>query len=358
RVRTTTPQAPLVVGASSKEVFHHFIADLSADTTYELGLRGVAIAKLDLGPFGNITVENIPLDIKTSVEGLQGLRHIQYISLLSLTSGELIKVSSLINIHNPSQLTLYLGELIFQANMFNYTDETLLGVSRNLNLRLVPGANVVPAQFELNLTYPAATQMTALLLTQDISKIPALHAGLAKVRTSVVIPQLLPLGFTQNPYSHVWHLKVLSTTVDDGLIEMTQTIHNVYPGTTMRIVKGANETSDLDSNALSVYLASDHETPLAQFQPEMTVELNANASKMISFKMRLRDEFTREKTFGRGVLCKAEWSKTQGGLVAYACLWSSRSDRLHHGLVKRGFADNDAVHASDRTRLAVAQGLL
>ncbi|KAF9983996.1 hypothetical protein BGZ75_004421 [Mortierella antarctica] len=302
RVTTTTPKAPLVIGAGSKEVFHQFIADLNAEETYELGLRGVVSSKMDLGPFGNITVEGIRLDVKTSVDGLQGLRDIQYVSVLSMTLVDgLVIVSSLMNIHNPSKLTLHLGDLVFKANMFNYTDDTLLGVSKITDLHLVPGANVVPARVELNLTYPAATKVTALFLTQDvpimlsastqISKNPALHAGLAKLQTSVVVPRSLPSGYTRNPYSPVWRLKVLPTTVDDGLIEMTQTIYSMYPGVTMRLVKGVHLDDNTPESILKVLLAPNSMTPLAKFLPEISVDLKPNESKTISFKMRLLGEF-------------------------------------------------------------------
>ncbi|KAF9562024.1 hypothetical protein EC968_005403 [Mortierella alpina] len=306
RVTTTTPQAPLVIGAGSKEVYHHFIADLSADTTYELGLRGVASSKLDLGPFGTITVEGIRLDVRTSVDGLQGLRHIKYVSILSMMPVDgLLTVSSLMNIHNPSKLTLHLGELVFKANMFNYSDETLLGVSRNMDLRLVPGANVVPARVELNMTYPAATKITELFYTQDVpimlsaftqtSKNPALNAGLAKLQTSVVVLRSLPSGYIRNPYSAVWQLKVLPTTVKDGLIEMTQTIYNMYPEATLRMVKGVDDGPGATPNLLSVYLSPNYATPLAAFLPEIGVDLKPNEAKTISFKMRLLDDFVKER---------------------------------------------------------------
>ncbi|KAF9955312.1 hypothetical protein BGZ72_003835 [Mortierella alpina] len=302
RVTVTTPQSPLIIRTGSKKVFHNFIAELSADTTYELRLRGEAHAKLGLGPFGNITVEGIKLDVKTSINGLQGLRNIKYVSILSMApTDDLLIVSSLINIYNPSKLTLNLGDLVFKANMFNYTDETSLGVSKNKGLRLVPGDNVVPARVEMDLKYPATTKATELFYTQDVpimlsasaqtSKNPALRAGLAKVRTSVLIPKSLPPGYTQDPYSPVWHLKVLPTTVNDGLIEMTQTINNMYPGATVRIVKGVGDGPLVTPNIFSVYLASSYPTPFAEFLPEISVALKPNQSKT-----RLLDAFMTEKT--------------------------------------------------------------
>ncbi|KAF9286315.1 hypothetical protein BGZ68_003050 [Mortierella alpina] len=307
RVTTTAPKTPLVIDAGSKEVYHHFISDLNADATYNLGLRGVANSKLDLGPFGIITLEGIPLDVKTSIDGLQGLRNIKFVSLLEMApTDDLLIVSTLINIYNPSKLTLHLGDLVLQANAFNYTNESLLGVSKNKNLQLVPGANVVPARLEMNTSYPAVLEIVGLLYQQDvpimlsastqISQNPALHAGLAKVRTSVVVPKGLSAGDqTQKPYSPVWSLKVLQETARDGLIEMTQTIYDIYPGATMRIVKGADDRPEATPNSLEIYLTPDYATPLADFLPEMSVELKPNESKKISFKMRLRDEFVKEK---------------------------------------------------------------
>ncbi|KAH7041802.1 hypothetical protein BKA57DRAFT_398731, partial [Linnemannia elongata] len=148
KVSTNTPAAPLVVAAGDHDTYTAFVGALNLATNYTLGLRGTADSMLDLGPFGLIEIQGIPIDVKTSIAGLQGLNNIQFISVvqinLDLVAGYKF-VSSIVNIHNPSQLTLNIGNMGMVAGYQGYEQENRLGYSQLFNLRLVPGDNIVPS---------------------------------------------------------------------------------------------------------------------------------------------------------------------------------------------------------------------
>ncbi|KAG0331041.1 hypothetical protein BG005_005925, partial [Podila minutissima] len=62
-VSTTTPPVAMTIYPEAHDTYIKFIDDLNmAMTTYELGLRGTADSKLNLGDLGNITVTGIKLN--------------------------------------------------------------------------------------------------------------------------------------------------------------------------------------------------------------------------------------------------------------------------------------------------------
>jgi len=61
------------------KIYPDFISDLNQLEIYNLGLRGTADSILDLGDLGMIEVKGIKLDVKTSLNGLQGLKQIESI---------------------------------------------------------------------------------------------------------------------------------------------------------------------------------------------------------------------------------------------------------------------------------------
>ncbi|KAK3824742.1 MAG: hypothetical protein J3Q66DRAFT_325946, partial [Benniella sp.] len=80
-VTTTTPAAPLQIASGSHDIYSAFIGDLNLADTYELGLRGTTTSVLNLGVLGMIKVQGIKLDVKSSIQGLQGLKNIKLISI-------------------------------------------------------------------------------------------------------------------------------------------------------------------------------------------------------------------------------------------------------------------------------------
>ncbi|KAK3824794.1 MAG: hypothetical protein J3Q66DRAFT_419504 [Benniella sp.] len=201
-VTTTTPAAPLEVAAGSHEIYSAFIGDLNLADKYELGLRGSANSVLDLGVLGKIEVKGIKLDVKSSLDGLQGLKDIKVISIAGLEfpgAGDTL-ATSIIRVHNPSKLTLKLGKIILKAGL-NTTESGYSGKSTIEDLVLVPGDN-------------------------ELGPNPALAAGLKSLVTSVVLPLFLVTPPIAPAYDNEASIKILPTTKDDGLADITFRLNN------------------------------------------------------------------------------------------------------------------------------------
>ncbi|KAF9272746.1 hypothetical protein BGZ88_004449, partial [Linnemannia elongata] len=242
KVSTNTPAAPLVVADGSHDIYTAFVGALNLATNYTLGLRGSADSMLDLGPFGLLEIKGIPIDVKTSMAGLQGLKNIEFNSLVEIYTNfnaGFTFVTTVVNIHNPSQLTLNIGTLGMAAGYKGYEDENRIGYTEIYNLRLVPGDNIVPSLlgqgFFAPNAGPFATDLTQLSPTMTLwanstaTSNPALNAGLSTLKTSLVLPQNLIVPNPPPPaYSNVWTVKILDNTVNDGIIEMSTTFSNSF----------------------------------------------------------------------------------------------------------------------------------
>ncbi|KAK3844442.1 MAG: hypothetical protein J3R72DRAFT_365600, partial [Linnemannia gamsii] len=157
KVSTNTPGAPLVIADDSHDIYEAFIGDLNNVSSYELGLRGTVDSILNLDALGKIEVTGIPLDVKSSLAGLQGLNDIKFLALVNIffaDNGQVI--SSSINIHNPSQLTLNIGDLTLIAGNNGYSDDVTIGTAVVPKLRLVPGDNIVVSLVNTDTHRPAA----------------------------------------------------------------------------------------------------------------------------------------------------------------------------------------------------------
>ncbi|KAG0367951.1 hypothetical protein BGX24_003026, partial [Mortierella sp. AD032] len=238
KVSTNTPRAPLVVADGSHDIYTAFVRDLNMETTYQLGLRGTADSILGLGPFGDIEIKGIPLDVKTSMAGLQGLKNIKYMALIDFQQAPpYTMVTTSVNIYNPSQLTLNIGDMSMNAGQDGFTSEVQVGVAILKNLRLVPGDNKIVSLLTLSTQTEAGNKFAIDIMTKEVTlnmwstnnstSNPALNAGLSSLRTGL----LLPAGmWTDTPYAYgdMWSLKVLPSTVNDGLVEVTGTFNNPF----------------------------------------------------------------------------------------------------------------------------------
>ncbi|KAF9956028.1 hypothetical protein BGZ70_010053 [Mortierella alpina] len=296
-VTTTTPEAPLVVAAASRDVYTNFIADLNEATKYNLGLRGTTDSVLNLGALGNVTIKGIKLDVKTQLDGLQGLKNIIYRSTIDydfITMPGYIVTSALVTINNPSKLTLNLGDLTLNVGL-DYTAAEFAGLSTLRNFKLVPGDNDVVSSIAFDLSTKAGQEIPNLMLTQDVkialwagdkaSPNPALAEGLKKLRTSLVAPGGLPAVYSAKHYSSTWKIKVLPSTLTDGLVEMTATFGNPFFGAKLFF---ARTNSDNDINRVRANTPTDT-TPLDLFEflPDFSYELQPNTTITKTFKMKL-----------------------------------------------------------------------
>ncbi|KAF9113224.1 hypothetical protein BGW39_003831, partial [Mortierella sp. 14UC] len=182
----------------------------------------------------------IPLDVKTTMAGLQGLKDIKFLvnaDFAPVFTEGYTYITSIVSINNPSRLTLNIGDLWLTAGQEGFTEDVKIGYSVVYNLRLVPGDNIVTSVVGFQSDSPLATTFTEALNVRAVmlnlwanstaTTNPALNAGLASLRSGVLLPKELK---TASPpaYSDVWTIKVLPTTVDDGLVEVSTVFSSPY----------------------------------------------------------------------------------------------------------------------------------
>ncbi|GJJ77411.1 hypothetical protein EMPS_09770 [Entomortierella parvispora] len=242
-VTVVTPPAPLVISDASQKTYENFIGALTAAGNYTLGLRGTASSMLSLPPFGDIEVKGIPLDVTTQLAGLQGLKKIDFKSILGMNSWGDISVESQVVIYNPSQLTLKIGNLTMMAGV-NYLPSGLCGQSTIKDLTLVPGPNDIVAVLDLQASIygQKANDIAADINNASIASTtvylygfngsspnPALAAGLLNLETSTTIYNGSAMS-TLPPYDPVWNITMLPNTGVDGIFELSAMFHHPYPG--------------------------------------------------------------------------------------------------------------------------------
>ncbi|KAF9111503.1 hypothetical protein BGX27_004821 [Mortierella sp. AM989] len=315
-VTTTSPWSPLTVADESHEIFENFIGDLNSATTYQLGLSGTSDSILDLGSLGKVEVKGIKLDVKSTLEGLQGLKKMTLATLLSLAGVAITevgaedryfyKVVSIANIFNPSKLTLTLGDLKLRTGI-DYTEENYVGITTSYNVTLAPGDNMILAETMLDLQLPASYPGVIQKLTefnvpvemflytgQDPSPNKALSAGLKNLKTSMIfLPISDPSIVGPSPYPNVqWKMEFLPSTPQDDFLRLTGTITNPYVNMPLRFI--SPNVPEGDPNWVygmqdsSVTIIGSSGTPVRIFDFENDVaqfSLAPGESKTVSFKL-------------------------------------------------------------------------
>ncbi|KAK3837658.1 MAG: hypothetical protein JOS17DRAFT_731540 [Linnemannia elongata] len=302
KVSTNTPDAPLVVADGSHDIYTTFVGALNLADKYQLGLRGTADSMLDLGPFGLVEIKGIPIDVKTSMAGLQGLKNIDFLSVVMVnavfTSGFNF-ITSVVKIHNPSQLTLKIGDLAMAAGYKGYGVADRVGFSQLYNLTLVPGENILPSLVATNSNLDRSPSLTedldkfaptmTLWANSSASSNPALAAGLSTLQTSVVIPQGLVNVNTKQPYGDVWTVKILPSTVNDGFVEMTTTFTNPYfVEFTAHGEATPEEYSWAQTPELDIAPSGNFIYKAFGFTQDLVYTLKAGESKSVTWKMKLQ----------------------------------------------------------------------
>ncbi|KAF9366881.1 hypothetical protein BGX34_003981 [Mortierella sp. NVP85] len=292
-VTTTTPAAPLNVASGSHDIYSAFIGDLNLADTYELGLRGTTSSVLNLGVLGNIEVKGIKLDVKSSIQGLQGLKDVKLMSIAGIgLSNEGTKVTSVVKIHNPSKLTLKLGNMILKAGL-NTTEPGYSGKSYMNDMLLVPGDNELGALVVMENTGPATTEIFNALNVGDVNLVlygfegsstnPALAAGLGSLVTGVVLPAFLITPPAVAAYDNQASILVSPTTKDTGLVDITFKINNPFTALPLTI----KELYDPSGSAVTtMYMMSPRYTLIPEPLPA-PITLKAGESKAVTAKFKL-----------------------------------------------------------------------
>ncbi|KAG0300998.1 hypothetical protein BGZ98_008707 [Dissophora globulifera] len=287
------------VFAAAHTQFSSFVSALSTSASHPLGLQGSVDAQLNLGIFGHLTINGIGFQTTVPFAGLDNLSQTKYVYLIDTnfdTPGKLM-LTSIINIVNPSKLTVKLGDIAFNTA----TADGNVGFSTVKALSLIPGDNFVLSTTALDLTLPASLAFLNNLGANDATLIlhgysgtsanVALNAGLQAVTTNLVIPGgFAGLHLSQSPYKN-WSLKVLPTTSTAHVLQITATFQSPYYGYPITLV--AAEDAGQDNYAYVNGVSADtNGMHLFNFQNDLTFSVTGTGSATVSFNVDLPAPYT------------------------------------------------------------------
>ncbi|KAF9174632.1 hypothetical protein BGX21_006210 [Mortierella sp. AD011] len=307
-VTTSTPSEPLTIADGSHEIFESFIGDLNAATTYQLGLNGTSDSILDLGVLGQIEVKGIKLDVQSPLDGLQGLKTIDFLAPLGIDSVATdttvyVRMKCLVNIINPSKLTLKIGSLTMNAGL-DYTEDGYFGQVSINGLELVPGNNAYLAVALLDSNLPNTMTFVMSVLggstdavpmyvypSSDSTSNPALSAGLKDLQSIVYIPPLFQVPGATPPYSNSsWKITFLSSTLEDSLVEMTATFQNPYLNTVLNFEDAVVDQTEFAAplSTIGIMDPGTHQTiSTFDFLNNFQYSLGSGESKVVTFKVKI-----------------------------------------------------------------------
>ncbi|KAF8981731.1 hypothetical protein CPC16_010443 [Podila verticillata] len=289
---TSFTTSALNVFPNAQSAFSQFISALSTSTSHITTLQGSVDAKLNLGIFGHLTIPGIGFKVNTPFQGLNNLNGMKFMILIDTnfdTPGKII-MATIINLKNPSNLSLKLGDVSFStAAAGGY-----VGISTIKNLSLVPGDNFVmsitaldtslgPTNDFLNGLYNA-DQTLVLTGFSGTSSDAALNAGLAALKSNLVVPMnFVGASLSQVPYKN-WSLKVLPTTATDGLVEVTGTFQSGYYGYSLQMLQDEPAGQDNYAFITGVSLGTEN-MRLFDFNNTLSFTTSGSSSTTVTFKV-------------------------------------------------------------------------
>ncbi|KAF9358036.1 hypothetical protein BGX26_002620 [Mortierella sp. AD094] len=308
-VTTSTPSRPLTIADGSHQIFETFIGDLNQATTYQLGLNGTSDSILDLGVLSKIEVKGIKLDVQSSLDGLQGLKKIDFLASFGIDSTTIdgvqyVRMKVLVNIHNPSKLTFNIGDLTLKAGV-DYTESGYIGKVIINSLVLAPGDNPYISVALLDGEQPSTIPFITNILGaspvpvpmyvypfSDSTNNPALSAGLKDLQSVVYVPPNLRDPDATPPYSNSsWKMTFLPSTLNDSLVEMTGTFQNPYFSTALNFEDAVVDQSEFQT-LLSEIAIMDSATSWNTFNflNNFKFSLKPNESRTITFKVKIKTD--------------------------------------------------------------------
>ncbi|KAG0351518.1 hypothetical protein BC939DRAFT_490696 [Gamsiella multidivaricata] len=297
-LKTSYPSSALNVFSSSHAAFSGFISALSTSASHPSTLQGTVDAKLNLGIFGHLTISGIGFKSSVPFSGLNNLQGMKYIYLIdtNFDTPGFITLTSIINIVNPSSLSLKLGNVAFSTS----TSGGVVGTSTVKNLSLVPGNNYVLSTTALDTSKAAATDFLNDLTVKDVTLIlsgynatstnPALNAGLAALKSNLVVPSnFAGTTVSQPPYKN-WSLKILPTTGTDFQAQVTATFQSPYYGYPVQMVLAADEYQD-NYAAVDGISSQTNMMRLFTFENTLTFSVSGTGSATVTFNVAIPGPF-------------------------------------------------------------------
>ncbi|KAG0361116.1 hypothetical protein BG005_009103 [Podila minutissima] len=295
-LKTSFPTSVLSVFPTSKAAFSKFVGSLSAAKSKPVTLQGAVDAKLNLGIFGHLTIPGIGFKVNTPFQGLNGLTDLKFMFMIDYVNDfqtNLMTMTTIVNVKNPSNLSLKLGDISFDT-VFKGEH---VGYSTIKNLSLVPGDNFVVSTTVFDNSLPACTAYFGTLANGDgpldllgysgTSKNIALNGGLGALKSTMIVPKnFMGAVPSQAPYKD-WSIKILPTTKTDGLVDITATFQSPYYGHSFEMVSSEPEGQD-NNVMLTGVTAMTEGMILFEFGPELSFKVGGTGSVTKTFKVSLQ----------------------------------------------------------------------
>ncbi|KAG0218191.1 hypothetical protein BGX33_008209 [Mortierella sp. NVP41] len=292
---TSFASSTLNVFPDAHTAFTNFVSALSTSASRDVVLQGSVDAKLNLGIFGHMTIPGIGFKVTTAFKGLNGLSNIKYVFLVDTDTSSVVGtifMTAIVNIVNPSNLSLKLGTVSFNTTF----DGVYVGPSTIKNLVLVPGDNYLLSSTTLDTAVPGTLALLANIGVGDsqltlsaysgTSTNIALNAGLAAVRSQMTIPMNFGTSaMSQAPFKN-WAIKLLPSTPTDYLIQVTATFQSPYYGYPLQMVAALPEFQDNYIQGLGMS-DSTNQLRLFNFVNSLTYNINGDGSATVTFNMQL-----------------------------------------------------------------------
>ncbi|KAG0290421.1 hypothetical protein BGZ98_003477 [Dissophora globulifera] len=278
-----------------------------------MGLRGTTDSILDLGALGMVEVKNIAIDVFAPVAGLQGLQQVEFISIITADFLDVFVVNTFVDIHNPSKLTLDIGDLQLTV-VSDFESKTVAGHAVIKGLTLVPGDNRAIATATVGYDGAGLDMVNEivtwekpipflLMAFDDATPNVALNAGLNELQTFVLLPpHMLDAAPANLPYSITdMALKFLPTTVDDGLVEMTMKFLNPFIGSSYTFLH-IFDPQDTSLESRGVLRSNSR---IFEFLDDLTFSLSGNDTAAVTFNVKLHADPVLSRSFYQGLVTES-----------------------------------------------------
>ncbi|KAG0293630.1 hypothetical protein BGZ96_002512 [Linnemannia gamsii] len=315
-MKTAFTTSTLNIFPDAKNAFSSFVGSLSTKDSHSVTLKGSVDAKLSLGVFGHLTVPGIGFKASVPIKGLGGLKNQKYIYAIEVYPGltdSKTYMTSILNINNPSQLTVALGDVNFNSTYKG----AHIGISTVKALKLVPGDNQVLTYTILDTSLSAAQEFsTALTERSEVMGIsgyansstnPALNAGLKAVSSGVTIPQgFQGLSMSQHPYKD-WSIKISPTRV----ATVTATFQSPYYGYPYELVYP--NTDYVNEVYCGQGVADATDRSIWKFQKNVKAKVSGTGTTTVTFEVTIAKKLN-------PILVKAyndmiNYAKSHGGTI-------------------------------------------
>lgn len=196
---STIAPVPLIILSTSHDAFVSLTTALFTSESRTVVLRGTVEATINFGSFlGQKVFPGIGFETNKVFTGLNGLPDIKFVGLIENTvdpANENRTISFKVNIKSTSNISVKLGDIVFETT----SSVGRIGTTTFKTLSLNTGDNTITAVTVVDLSLPGAVEFVSGLDTADgtltltgfsgSTQNPALLSAIQALRLTVVVPR-------------------------------------------------------------------------------------------------------------------------------------------------------------------------